>query len=113
MEYSFQSSHANIFGRDYPETFEEIKRSCGIKDTPGQPKFEKFEAEPWDEEKINACVDILGVRKGSNQRQCTQAYKIQSLRWHPDKCKDPLAEETFKNLSNSYQYLMTVYYKNQ
>lgn len=40
---------------------------------------------------------ILGVRKGTSEKEIKKAYKKLALKYHPDKCKDCTDEEREKN----------------
>lgn len=48
---------------------------------------------------------ILEVEHGSNERQIKRAYRVQSLKWHPDKNKDPDAERRFMAIAKAYAAL--------
>ncbi|KAM8867651.1 dnaJ homolog subfamily C member 16-like [Synchiropus picturatus] len=48
---------------------------------------------------------ILGVSRGASQAEIKRAYKTLAKEWHPDKNKDPNAEDTFIKISKSYEIL--------
>ncbi|KAJ8412019.1 hypothetical protein AAFF_G00142860 [Aldrovandia affinis] len=48
---------------------------------------------------------VLGVTKSSSQAEIKKAYKQLAREWHPDKNKDPGAEDTFIKISKSYEIL--------
>ena len=48
---------------------------------------------------------ILEVEHGANARQIKRAYRVQSLKWHPDKNKDPDAERRFMAIAKAYAAL--------
>uniref|UniRef100_A0A671WLQ2 DnaJ homolog subfamily C member 16 n=1 Tax=Sparus aurata TaxID=8175 RepID=A0A671WLQ2_SPAAU len=48
---------------------------------------------------------ILGVGRSASQTEIKRAYKNLAKEWHPDKNKDPKAEEMFIKVSKSYEIL--------
>lgn len=48
---------------------------------------------------------ILGVSKKATQKEIKSAYRKQALKWHPDKNKDPKAEQKFKDINAAYEVL--------
>lgn len=48
---------------------------------------------------------ILGVSKSASQAEIKKAYKNLAKEWHPDKNKDPKAEDMFIKISKSYEIL--------
>uniref|UniRef100_A0A4W6C787 DnaJ homolog subfamily C member 16 n=1 Tax=Lates calcarifer TaxID=8187 RepID=A0A4W6C787_LATCA len=48
---------------------------------------------------------ILGVSRSASQAEIKKAYKSLAREWHPDKNKDPKAEDMFIKISKSYEIL--------
>lgn len=48
---------------------------------------------------------ILGVGRRASQAEIKRAYKSLAKEWHPDKNKDPSAEDMFIKISKSYEIL--------
>lgn len=49
--------------------------------------------------------EILGVKKGASKDELKDAYRTLAMKYHPDRNKDPGAEEKFKELSEAYAVL--------
>jgi molecular chaperone DnaJ len=49
--------------------------------------------------------EVLGVQKGASKEQIKDAYRKLALQFHPDRNKDPGAEEKFKEISEAYAVL--------
>jgi DnaJ-class molecular chaperone len=48
---------------------------------------------------------ILGIQPGASEDDIKKAYRKMALQFHPDKNKEPGAEEKFKQVSEAYQAL--------
>ncbi|KAM9800291.1 dnaJ homolog subfamily C member 16-like [Syngnathus typhle] len=48
---------------------------------------------------------VLGVSRSASQAEVKKAYKNLAKEWHPDKNKDPIAEDMFIKVSKSYEIL--------
>ncbi|XP_015227920.1 PREDICTED: dnaJ homolog subfamily C member 16-like [Cyprinodon variegatus] len=46
---------------------------------------------------------VLGVSRSASQPEIKRAYKNLAREWHPDKNKDPSAEDMFIKISKSYE----------
>lgn len=49
--------------------------------------------------------DILGVRKDASDREIKKAFRKLAMKYHPDKNKDPKAEEKFRQIAEAYEVL--------
>ena len=50
----------------------------------------------------NNLYDILGVSSKSSDEEIKKAYHKLAIQYHPDKNKEPGAEEKFKKIDNEY-----------
>src|SRR5512138_3048562 len=49
--------------------------------------------------------EVLGVPKNSTKDQIKDAYRKLAMQYHPDRNKEPGAEEKFKEISEAYAVL--------
>jgi len=49
--------------------------------------------------------EILGVSRDASAEEIKKAYRRLALKWHPDRNKDPEAEERFKEINEAYEVL--------
>lgn len=81
-----------------------------IKKRDGGRKAEK-EKEP---ERINRCIEILGLKPGAPREEVTQAYRDLVNVWHPDRFVNnqhlqQRAEEKLKEINAAYDYIRSFY----
>ena len=49
--------------------------------------------------------EVLGVQKNASKEEIKNTYRKLALQYHPDRNKEPSAEEKFKELSEAYAVL--------
>lgn len=48
---------------------------------------------------------VLGVTRSASQAEIKKVYKRLAKEWHPDKNKNPEAEDTFVKITQSYEVI--------
>ncbi len=81
-----------------------------VKRRKGERRAEKKK----DPEKINRCIEMLGLKLGASQEEVNQAYRDLVNVWHPDRFTDnqrlqKKAEEKLKEINASYEYSKSFY----
>ena len=49
--------------------------------------------------------EVLGISKTANADEIKRAYRKKAKQYHPDICKEPDAEEKFKEVQEAYEVL--------
>ena len=67
-------------------------------------------------EKINRCIEILGLKPGAPQEEVNEAYRDLVNVWHPDRFEgnprlQKKAEEKLKEINAAYKYIKSFYWK--
>ncbi len=67
-------------------------------------------------EKINRCIETLGLKPGASQEEVNQAYRDLVNVWHPDRFESnprlqKKAEEKVKEINAAYEYIKSFYCK--
>ena len=52
--------------------------------------------------------EVLGISKTANADEIKRAYRKKAKQYHPDICKEPDAEEKFKEVQEAYEVLSIV-----
>jgi DnaJ-domain-containing protein 1 len=67
-------------------------------------------------EKIDRCIEILGLKPGASQEEVNQAYRDLVNVWHPDRFVgnprlQKKAEEKVKEINAAYEYIKSFHCK--
>ncbi len=49
--------------------------------------------------------EVLGVQRGASEDEMQKAFRGLARKWHPDRNKDPKAEDRFKEINEAYEVL--------
>lgn len=65
-------------------------------------------------ERIDRCIETLGLKSGASQEDINQAYRDLVTVWHPDRFANNLrlqkkAEENLKEINAAYEYIRSFY----
>jgi len=65
-------------------------------------------------ERIDRCIETLGLQSGASQEDINQAYRDLVTVWHPDRFANNLrlqkkAEENLKEINAAYEYIRSFY----
>jgi hypothetical protein len=48
---------------------------------------------------------VLGVKRGATEDEIKSGYRRMAMQWHPDKCKEPNAQDQFITIQHAYDVL--------
>lgn len=96
----------NVFAKDYAPYGTTTQR--------GNPDDwrKAYEHRMMGEEEAVAVLDkdnpytVLGLSQGADKDAVKKAFRVYSMKWHPDVCKEPNAAEMFKKGHAAYSLLM-------
>ena len=65
-------------------------------------------------EKIDRCIEMLGLKPGATKEEVNEAYRDLASVWHPDRFANNLrlqkkAEERLKEINAAYEYIRSFY----
>lgn len=65
-------------------------------------------AEIIEEARKGSPWDILGLKQGATKPEIKKAYRILSMKWHPDKNSNPEAAAMFRDIHAAYTILFNL-----
>ncbi len=54
-------------------------------------------------------LEVLGLQPSATEKEIKSAYRKLAKRWHPDICKEPKAEQMFKQVQMAFEKLTGKY----
>jgi DnaJ-class molecular chaperone len=65
-------------------------------------------------EKMDRCIELLGLKPGASKEEVNEAYRDLASVWHPDRFANNLrlqkkAEERLKEINAAYEYIRSFY----
>jgi DnaJ-class molecular chaperone len=65
-------------------------------------------------ERIDRCIEMLGLKPGASKEEVNEAYRDLASVWHPDRFANNLrlqkkAEERLKEINAAYEYIRSFY----
>lgn len=64
-----------------------------------------FDAPQYPDE-APSLYSVLGCKRDASEDEVKSAYRRMVMQWHPDKCREPNAQEQFMAIQHAYEVLM-------